>query len=70
MLERFSSIEFTATVQKAMEKTAKGIVAEQKQHYVAITNNQEQINHLRTMVATQQADIDALKGKQKKLPKN
>ncbi len=30
MLELFSSIEFTATVQKAMEKTVKGIAAEQK----------------------------------------
>ncbi len=30
MLEHFCSIEFRATVQKAMEKTVKGIVAEQK----------------------------------------
>ncbi len=66
MLELFSSIEFTATVQKAMEKTVKGIVAEQKQHSVAITNNQEEIYHLITMVAAQQTDIDALKGKQNK----
>ncbi len=48
-----------------MEKTVKGIVAEQKQYSVVITNNQEEIHHLRTMVASQQADIDALKGKQK-----
>ncbi len=65
MLELFNCPEFASTVHKAMELTVKSIVAEQKHQSGAIINNKEKIQQLKKVVAVQQADIEALKGKQK-----
>ncbi len=64
MLELFRSTEFANTVQKAMESTIKILVTEQNKLSCTVNTHHKEIVSLKEKLASQQSDIEALKGKQ------